>query len=88
MAAECLSTEVEDGILLDRKPARLVPPVLEERFTRLQELFPERRVKAFETREQHDHVASRPGDRDGVELEVAEAPDHPVRGGPGAFPGA
>jgi len=80
VVAEGFSPEVEDRVELDGDPARLVPPVLEQWFARLQQLLGKARVEASETREQHDRVAAGTGDGNRVELQVAEALDDAPRG--------
>ena len=48
MVAKGLATELEDRIKLNRDPARLVAPVLEEGLAWLEQLFREAGVKALE----------------------------------------
>ena len=86
MVAELLAPKTEHGVELDREPARLVPPVLEDRLAGLEELLGEGRVKAVEPGVKDDGVAARAGDRDGVELEVTKALDDASSRRPGAFP--
>ena len=50
-----------------------------------QKLFGEPRSEASETREQDDSVSTCSGDGDGIELQIAEAPDHRVSGVARAF---
>ncbi len=80
MATERQAPEREHRIELDRKPARFVAPVLEQRLAGLEQRLAERRIHAFEPRQQHQRVTAGAGDRDRVELEIAEAIDDLERG--------
>jgi len=85
---ELLAAKAEDRVELDRDPACLVPPVLEDRFSGIEKLLCEGRVEAVETGVKDDGVAAGAGDGDGVELEVAEAADDPMGGLAGALAAA
>ena len=82
VVAEILAPKTEYRVELDRDPACLVAPVLEDRLSGLQEFFGEGRVEALEPGQEDDGVAAGAGDRDGVELEITEALDDPVRRSP------
>ena len=84
VATEREAPEREHRIEVDRKPARLVAPVLEQRLAGLEQRFAERRIHAFQPRQQDQRMTAGAGDRHRVELEVAEAVDDRERRLPGA----
>jgi hypothetical protein len=78
VVAEVFAAESEGGKELYRNPARLVPPILEERLSGLEELFCESRLETLETGVEDDGVAAGAGDGDGIELEIAETLNDPL----------
>ncbi len=81
-----LPAEREHRVELHRQPARLVPPVLEQGLAGLEQFLGQGRVETVDPGQRHDGVAAGAGDRDSVELEVAEAADDRVGGGTCAAP--
>jgi hypothetical protein len=78
VVTEFLAPELEQRVELERHPARLVAPVLEDRLSGLQQLLAEGRIEAVEPGQQDDRMAAGAGHRHGVELQVAVALDDPV----------
>jgi hypothetical protein len=76
--AEIFAAKGEDRVELDWEPTRLVSPVLEERFTWLEEFLGKWGIESGEPRMEDDAVTASSGDCDRVELEVAESVDDPV----------
>ena len=75
MGAKTLAPELEERVELHRQPARLVPPIFEEGTAGPEKLFWDSRIETAKPREEDERVASESGNRNRVELEIAEVAD-------------
>jgi len=83
--AKLFSAKFEIGEELERDPGDFVPPIFENRLAGTKELFTDLGTEPRNPREQNDGVASSPGDRNRVQLEVSEPADdleRPIPMGP------
>ena len=86
VTAELTPAKLQGGIEFERNPARLVPPIFKESSPGAEEFLAEDRIESVQPRQKNNRVTPCAGDRDGVELEVSEAPDVFAGGVPGTLP--
>ena len=73
-----LTAKGKHRVQVNGKPASLVPPVFEQRFTGLQQGFRQSGIKPFQAGHQDDGMAAGPGHGYGVQLKISEASDKPM----------